>query len=50
MFDTIWNLIDVANGAYLIETFPTLLECAEAADWYLEMVRRGLACYAAVAV
>ena len=49
MFDLVWNLIDVANGVYLIETFPTLLECVEAAGWYFEAVRRGLACYAAVA-
>lgn len=49
MYNTVWNLIDVANGAYLIDTFPTLLECAEAADYYIEVVRIGLACFAAVA-
>jgi len=44
MFDLVWNLIDTSNGVYVIDTFPTLLECAEAADYYVETVRLFLSC------
>ena len=40
VIDFVWNLID---------TFPTLLECAEAADYYIETVRVFLTCVKAVA-
>ena len=44
MFDFVWNLIDTSNGVYVIDTFSTLLECAEAADYYVETVRVFLSC------
>lgn len=49
MFDFVWNLIDTSSGVYVIDTFPTLLECAEAADYYVETVRVFLTCVKAVA-
>ena len=48
MFDLVWNLIDTSSGVYVIDTFPTLLECAEAADYYVETVRVFLTCIKAV--
>jgi len=42
--DTIWILFDTSNGYFVIDRFPTLLECVEAQDYYIESVRRFLHC------